>query len=191
MRVKEFHIKNFRSILDSGVISADYYLNTFIGANESGKTSVLKALNNLSFTHDEDDICTFSESWENWQSNEINKEDIDLIDITFELDENDKKSFSKLHKELVTDTIKVNNCFEGLFQIEIDGINLDEISSKIFEERISKKINHIHKELNKLLKFFRNNDESFRNVENAITQIILVLEEYPNNVEDILERNFF
>lgn len=46
MRVRSLQMQNFRSFIDSGEIQLDQ-INVLIGANNSGKTSVLRALNML------------------------------------------------------------------------------------------------------------------------------------------------
>ena len=43
MKLKRFRVQNFRNVTDSGWVEMDDIL-TLVGKNESGKTSILKAL---------------------------------------------------------------------------------------------------------------------------------------------------
>lgn len=45
MKIKEIKIKNFRSIIESETILIDDRITVLAGKNESGKTTILKALN--------------------------------------------------------------------------------------------------------------------------------------------------
>jgi AAA15 family ATPase/GTPase len=47
MKITKFQVKNYQSIKDTGVIelSENDNLSIFAGQNESGKSSILKALN--------------------------------------------------------------------------------------------------------------------------------------------------
>src|SRR6266508_1109061 len=44
MRLKSAHVKNFKSIEDSGTVAIDDAVTVLVGQNESGKTAFLKAL---------------------------------------------------------------------------------------------------------------------------------------------------
>ncbi len=44
MRIKKFRIKNYKSIIDSGDCYMDDFVTILAGKNESGKTSILEAL---------------------------------------------------------------------------------------------------------------------------------------------------
>lgn len=190
MIIENFHITNFCSILDSGVLKTDKQLNTFIGANESGKTSIFRALKNMDTDFEEDDFCTFSDSWEKWQSKEIEKADIKMLDIRFTLDDYDKQNFTKIHKGLFTDTIDVIKYFSGEYEIGIDGIDLNEISSDIKEKNIKKNINGVRKELQELKKLFHENDEMLMKLTNIIRDTSIVLEKSPDNIDTIINNQF-
>ena len=84
LRISSFRIRNFRNIQDTGEIRLEP-ITTFIGKNESGKTSTLEAI--FSFEKDGEyadrDIC-----------NDINyesKEDFPVISLTFEISEQTAK----------------------------------------------------------------------------------------------------
>lgn len=44
MKLREYRVREFRSIWDSGTITVDDQTTCFVGKNEAGKTTVLKAL---------------------------------------------------------------------------------------------------------------------------------------------------
>ena len=78
MRIKKFHIKNYRPILDSGEVNADSKITTLMGKNESGKTYILKALESFKSNYEyvRDDFCLFSETRESLDLGEIEEGDI-------------------------------------------------------------------------------------------------------------------
>ena len=47
MKLVKVHIKNYRSIIDSGEIEIEKIKTIFVGINEAGKTALLKAINQL------------------------------------------------------------------------------------------------------------------------------------------------
>ncbi len=55
MKIKKFRIKNYKSIVDSGDCYADDKLTIFAGKNESGKTSILEALEDFNYGKKIDD----------------------------------------------------------------------------------------------------------------------------------------
>ncbi|MBU7046184.1 MAG: AAA family ATPase [Theionarchaea archaeon] len=59
MYMRKVRIKDFRSIIDSGVITFDENLIVMIGKNEQGKTNFLKALESFGkgYSYKEDDFC--------------------------------------------------------------------------------------------------------------------------------------
>jgi AAA15 family ATPase/GTPase len=58
MRIKKARIQNYKSIIDSGEISFDDQITSFIGKNEQGKTNFLKSLTTIdkNYTYKQQDI---------------------------------------------------------------------------------------------------------------------------------------
>lgn len=50
LKLKQYHVRNFKCVLDSGEIDVDDHITCFVGKNESGKTALLEALRNTSLT---------------------------------------------------------------------------------------------------------------------------------------------
>lgn len=48
MRLVKAHIKNYRSILDTGLFEIEQDKTILVGPNEAGKTAILQALQQLS-----------------------------------------------------------------------------------------------------------------------------------------------
>ena len=66
MRLKSFHVERFRNILDSDEIDVDPTITCLVGKNESGKTTILKALHRLNLANGTDlkfDITTEYTQW--------------------------------------------------------------------------------------------------------------------------------
>lgn len=80
LRISSFRIQNFRNIKDSGVVGLEP-ITTFIGKNESGKTSTLEAIH--SFTDSEEYLDRDISNSISYDS----KSDLPIISLTFEITE--------------------------------------------------------------------------------------------------------
>lgn len=47
MRLVKVQVQNYRSIIDSGELDIEKIKTVFVGINEAGKTTLLKAINQL------------------------------------------------------------------------------------------------------------------------------------------------
>lgn len=92
MRLINFQIKNYRSIIDSGVVKLSELDNVsvFAGQNESGKSSILKALYDFERGEFETDSIPFS----------IDTNPIQSISCTYKIEDDDNLA------ELLLDTVK-------------------------------------------------------------------------------------
>lgn len=87
MKIKAFHIKNYRSIIDSGtcLLSPDH-ISALIGQNESGKTTILEALKSFYEGTITDDVLrsdlSFPEITCTFSLKEDNKRLGDIIDLS-------------------------------------------------------------------------------------------------------------
>jgi len=154
MRIKKIHIKNYRSILDSGEVTLDPKITILIGKNESGKTSILKALEsfNTDYKYKEEDLCLFSKAWNDLGRNEIDKRDIEIITIWFELSDEDRNKLKEIHPQLANvNILRCTKYFDNTYSIafedsdiSIESLNInakkvDEILSEIKNKAISLK----------------------------------------------------
>ena len=82
MRLKSFQIKNYCSIVDSGVINVSERDNVlvFAGQNESGKSSILKALRDYERHEFDIDSIPFSSSKD---------KPVQSVSCTYEIEESD------------------------------------------------------------------------------------------------------
>lgn len=143
MRINKFHIKNYRSILDSGELSLDSKITTLIGKNESGKTYTLKALEsfNIDYEYAKDDLCLHSEVRKKLDSEVIKEGEIETVTIWFEIDAEDKRKLKEINSQLMKiKTLKVTKYFDNLYRCESPEISLENIkinSKKKFEKNLS------------------------------------------------------
>lgn len=86
LRISSFRIQNFRNLQDTGVVRLEN-ITTFIGKNESGKTSTLEAI--ASFENDymylPRDICNDID--QDYDLVEESGEDLPILTLTFEITE--------------------------------------------------------------------------------------------------------
>src|SRR3989344_9029475 len=92
MRLLNFQIKKYRSIDDTGIVKLSELdnISVFAGQNESGKSSILKALYDFERDEFEADSTPFS----------IDDKPTQIISCTYKLDDNDNLT------ELLTDVVK-------------------------------------------------------------------------------------
>jgi len=144
MRIKKFHIKNYRSILDSGEVNMDKDITTLIGKNGSGKTCILKGLESFRMDHKytKDELCRNSEIEKKLSSGKIEGKDIEIITIWFGTEPNDKKVLKEINPKLEKlKTIKVTKYFDNLDNIESPDISLENLkvsTSKEIDKQLSK-----------------------------------------------------
>ncbi len=135
MRIKKFRIKEYKSILDSGEVTLDSKITTLIGKNEAGKTCILKALESFKSDYEyvKDDLCLHSEVKKKLDSDAIEKEDIEIVTIWFEIESQDKRTLKEISPQLTKiKTLQVTKCFDNSYRSESPDICLEElnISSK-------------------------------------------------------------
>lgn len=91
MKIKQFTIKNFRSIKDETVVFPDSGILTLVGPNNAGKSNVVRAVENI-----------LGDSWFSGDKAEINdyfmKDKSNLIEIEFVFDDNKKVVFKSNEK---------------------------------------------------------------------------------------------
>lgn len=115
MIIKKVTIHNFKSIRNDLVLDVDKKITALVGASESGKTNVLKALQkfNREAEYEEDDFCTFC--------GEETNPDFQMISIVFAVTPEEKKMLQGTTFELVgTEELTVAKCFGGHYLINGD-----------------------------------------------------------------------
>lgn len=118
LRISSFRIQNFRNIRDSGDISLEN-ITTFIGKNESGKTSTLEAI--ASFDHSTfylpQDICNDTVS--DYEIESDGSADIPVVTLRFEITEEIIDTFyddGELDEEDLPVTVEVTKYADGHFE---------------------------------------------------------------------------
>ena len=103
MKLKEFTVREFRSVWDSGPIKVDDQVTCLVGKNESGKTALLKALyrTNPIIPEDSDFDETYDypkrevEDYRFSVENEEREEAV-VVDCLYELDVDDKAAVTEI-----------------------------------------------------------------------------------------------
>ena len=102
MRLVSFRVTKYRSIEDSGEVSVDENITTFVGVNESGKTNLIRALKKIN--QDEKEFNNLREN-PDWHYEISDPEEI-FVRATFKLNNDEIKQIRKItHENLSLDTI--------------------------------------------------------------------------------------
>ncbi len=93
MKIKEVIIHNYKSISHDCMLTVDTKTTPLVGASETGKTNILKAINKFfsSETCDESNVCTFSEPI---------SDDSYMVSVKFTLEDHDKEPISAIDQRL-------------------------------------------------------------------------------------------
>ena len=102
MRLVSFRVTRYRSIEDSGEVSVDENITTFVGINESGKTNLMRALKKLNQNDLEfDDVVEDP----NWHFGSFDPEEI-FVKATFKLHSDEIRQVSEITNGMMsTDTV--------------------------------------------------------------------------------------
>lgn len=137
MRIKKFIIQNFRSIKNSGEVNLEPEITVLIGKNESGKTNILKALEsfNSDYEYTDSDLCIYSATKKKLESGKIEKGDIPIVTIWFEIEKEDKEKLKEIHPQLTKiNIIKITKFFDNTYKVETDKVDLEKIEEESFNK---------------------------------------------------------
>jgi len=186
MKLVKFRIKNYKSITDSGDCYLTDNITIFAGKNESGKTSILEAL---------EDFDTDTDIRE--EAKPINqKKAIPEICITFEID---KSSLKEIFNELEIDKkfsssviLEITKSFPNEYQLsQKSKIDLG-LTDKIKVKKLEKDVEKFLKEISKIHEKYpqlggKVPELNFNNLENLKTSITQFKEQTTPNLNHISE----
>jgi len=148
MKLKEFRIQNYRSVVDSEIINvAD--ITVLIGANESGKSSILQGLASISMDSQYDyfDLTQLNHMLKKYNDLELKAEDIKIVWGKFELSKDDEKELQSILKsDEPTYTLEVSKYLDESYEIVIDDKKFHIPSRYLFKSKQGE-INSILSEL--------------------------------------------
>jgi hypothetical protein len=122
MRIRKLRITNYKSILDSGEVDLNPAITVLVGRNESGKTSILRALE--SFRKDreyvENDVCLYSPARNEIFTHEKRAAGIEMIKIWFSVEDGDRDGLSQVDPEYENaTTIVATKYYDNAYRIEV------------------------------------------------------------------------
>lgn len=147
MRIKEFSINNFRSIINSGPVTLNPDITILLGKNEAGKTSILKALEKFDIKKEFkfEDLSLNSGIREKREDGHLNDEDIPIVTVTFEVEEEDKKKLKEIHSSLKeTSIIKCTKFFDDSYDVKIHNVDLNNPNEEFNIKKSKELIDKIH-----------------------------------------------
>lgn len=130
-----FRIQNYRSVHDSGWLEINSLL-AVVGKNESGKTSLLKAL--WKFNPHQDETFDVRKDWPRGKKSN-NKEDEIVVSVKFSVDQKEKSilartygEFSKVNEVIVSRNFKGDYFFEYDFILKKREVNSNQIQHAFY-----------------------------------------------------------
>jgi predicted ATP-dependent endonuclease of OLD family len=112
MKLKRFKITNYRSVLDSGWVDIDD-IAVIVGKNESGKTSLLKALWKLNPASGEK--YDLNREWPRGHRRERSPEKT-VVEAEFEFDDEERGILAEIHDSAKgIESVRIRKNYEGTF----------------------------------------------------------------------------
>ncbi len=119
MNLKRFRVWKYRNIQDSGDVQLDSDLTCIVGKNQSGKTSLLRALHKFN-PRDKSEKYSFSSHWPRGERRAKNVNQV-VCTTTFELTVTEKDKLSTItSKPMNVDQVIVKKNYAGEFEIEFE-----------------------------------------------------------------------
>ena len=113
MRLKSARIQNYRSIKDTGLFQVENLKTIFVGPNESGKTVILQALQQLNQPSDVaefDELRDYPRSlYNDITTKKVKSEDVEVVRGYFELEDADKELLPPEYSECIYVKYKMLN----------------------------------------------------------------------------------
>jgi predicted ATP-dependent endonuclease of OLD family len=95
MRLKTAHVRNYRSVRDTGVFDIEHAKTILVGPNEAGKTAILQALQRINAPKDVkgfDALRDYPRAlYNDITTGKVKPEETPVATVTFELDDSDRE----------------------------------------------------------------------------------------------------
>ncbi|MFZ0212233.1 MAG: AAA family ATPase [Candidatus Acidiferrales bacterium] len=138
MRLRQFHVRGFRCIRDSGLVPIGN-LAALIGENENGKTALLQALLHLNKDLPIQELDRCDEMWEEFKQNP----QLRIVEGTFELDPDEAKAIlEQVPGAPEIRVLKIFRTAEGSVQYEFPDVEFtvrtefDPAANTLFQQRL-------------------------------------------------------
>ena len=100
MRLKTAHVRNYRSIRDTGVFEIEHAKTILVGPNEAGKTAILQALQRIRSPNGVkgfDALRDYPRAlYNDITTGRVKPEDVPVVTVTFDLDEEDRQAIPEM-----------------------------------------------------------------------------------------------
>ena len=175
MIVKEIIIHNFKSIAKDCLLKVDKDVTTLVGASQSGKTNVLRAIEKFTTgNYQADDICDFSDVGLSLPPDP----NMPMITITFNPEKDDKVVLEEISPKLVSmEELKVTRKYNGEYSIDMSGVDFAGRELSHILEQISK----INQQLDLLLSKYQEESEG---IDEELTEASQQLESFKTAIMD-------
>lgn len=129
MRLTSFHVQNFRSVNDSGLIEVTK-TTALVGRNESGKSNILLALHSLNPPGGMKDLVPVKDFPRHRKLSEC-KPNTPVVDTSWSLDDADRAVLGDIWPRVANArTVAIGRTFKGLPHVGFDPVEAVEFSAK-------------------------------------------------------------
>ena len=140
MRLRTAKVQNYRSIIDSNLVSFDPEVTNIIGMTGSGKTSFLKMISGAdrNVVFEESALPNGSQTQQDFHDGKTTAEKITQLTAVFEVEDSDRSSLPEMYRD--TEIITLERRFDGQILVKADGRNPDNVALETEVDFIGKQI---------------------------------------------------
>lgn len=123
MKLEEFRVQNYRSIVDSQTLKISD-ITALIGPNEAGKSSILQGLASISpdWIYGTFDLTQLEGISKRFWDGDLKSKDIPIIKVVFRLEPQDKEKLKEILGTEITDSkFNITKYFDEFYSFEIQG----------------------------------------------------------------------
>ncbi|MCG8556470.1 MAG: ATP-binding protein [Proteobacteria bacterium] len=118
MKPLSFRIRKYRNIQDSGEVSLAEHLTCVVGKNQSGKTSLLKALHK--FNPHEPEPYVINRDWPRGERRKKDSKQV-VCEVVFSLDDEERKHLEEPAESTVkAERVTITKDYDGIFEFRLD-----------------------------------------------------------------------
>jgi predicted ATP-dependent endonuclease of OLD family len=100
MRLREVHVRNYRSVNDSGEFEIELGKTVLVGVNEAGKTALLTALEQINAPKNRPKFRALTDypraRYTEVQRGDVDEEDVRVVDVLFNLEDEDRAALKEM-----------------------------------------------------------------------------------------------
>lgn len=149
MRLEAFRVRNFRSVIDSGVVEVSK-MTALLGRNESGKSNLLKGLETLNSSEGFKKMSPIKDFPRHWRLSDC-KDETELIWTRWALTDNERNELTEMYPLAAgVSSVIVQRNYAVKRYVVLEGVTAFEVNANDVKSKIRKVVPALKAEAEKL-----------------------------------------